>query len=403
MSDLSMWNMSVLRVQGEEFVIPAFEEALLTFLIELGYKSHLNHLASMFVDHMHQPWRALATIINKCLSRKSSSNDRLRQSRVRILWEIIYKKNIDFAELIWGDFQYQIDYKQSKLRRHEYPRFTKVIINHFFSLHKSIPKGLTSGLNTIKDDDVLNKLKFVRIAYKAFIGYSTGLAPPKKTRGKGSQKKKQSVTPKKKSSISAEDNIIPKPDVALELGKSISKTEAEIAKEERRLHEIHECLVTSKPTGVDESDPIKRPTRRRRPSDLSEGASITPEVTAELIGKFTTLSEGVGVIPEVLDEGKGSSATKADTEINWGLEDDSYQSDDEYVNEGDITWLSTDEEEKGNEDDDDRSIGIEETDDERTDSDNGDQAMTDAEKNVAGKLEEEKGDEEEEQSDDHQA
>ncbi|GJV96064.1 hypothetical protein Tco_1547641 [Tanacetum coccineum] len=29
----------------------------------------------------------------------------------------------------------------------------------------------------------------------------------------------------------------------------------------------------------------------------------------------------------------------------------SHQSDDEYVNEGDITWLSTDEEEKGNEED----------------------------------------------------
>ncbi|GJU38000.1 hypothetical protein Tco_1186354 [Tanacetum coccineum] len=79
----------------------------------------------------------------------------------------------------------------------------------------------------------------------------------------------------------------------------------------------------------------------------------------------------------VLDEGKGSSATKADTEIDWGSED---------------------EKEKGNEDDDDRSIDIEENDDERTDLENRDQAMTDAEK-----LEEEKGDEEEEQANDDQA
>ncbi|GJT34729.1 hypothetical protein Tco_0925148, partial [Tanacetum coccineum] len=90
-----------------------------------------------------------------------------------------------------------------------------------------------------------------------------------------------------------------------------------------------------------------------------------------------------------------------------GSEDDSHQSDDEHVNEGDITWLSIDEEEKGNEDDDDkdddRSIDIEETDDERTDSEYGDQGMTDADKIIANKLEEEKGDEEVEQANDDQA
>ncbi|GJZ58634.1 hypothetical protein Tco_0614450 [Tanacetum coccineum] len=106
---------------------------------------------------------------------------------------------------------------------------------------------------------------------------------------------------------------------------------------------------------------------------------------------------------KVPDEGKGSSTTKTDTEINWGSEDDSHQSNDEHVNEGDITWLSTDEEEKGNEDDDDRSIDIEETDDERTNLENGDHAMTDVDKIVVEKLEEEKDDVEEEQANDDQA
>ncbi|GKG28657.1 hypothetical protein Tco_0416022, partial [Tanacetum coccineum] len=63
-------------------------------------------------------------------------------------------------------------------------------------------------------------------------------------------------------------------------------------------------------------------------------------------------SEGAGITPEVPDEGKGKFATKADAEIDWGSEDDSHQSYDEYVDEGEITWLSTDEEEKSNEDDD---------------------------------------------------
>ncbi|GKD17056.1 hypothetical protein Tco_1206214 [Tanacetum coccineum] len=54
-----------LKVQGEEFVETPSKESLLTFLIELGYKSQLNKLPNMFVDYMHQPWRTLAAIINK--------------------------------------------------------------------------------------------------------------------------------------------------------------------------------------------------------------------------------------------------------------------------------------------------------------------------------------------------
>ncbi|GJT71488.1 hypothetical protein Tco_1030774 [Tanacetum coccineum] len=102
----------------------------------------LDHLARMLVDHMHQPWRNFATIINKSLSRKTSSNDKLRQSRVAISWSIFYRKNVNYLELIREDLAYQIDYKQEKLRRHEiipYLRFTKIIINHFLLLNPSIP------------------------------------------------------------------------------------------------------------------------------------------------------------------------------------------------------------------------------------------------------------------------
>nr|GEU35595.1 hypothetical protein [Tanacetum cinerariifolium] len=68
-----------------------------------------------------------------------------------------------------------------------------------------------------------------------------------------------------------------------------------------------------------------------------------------------------------------------------------------------LTGVSIDEEEKSDKDDDDRSIDIEETDDERTDSENGYQAMTDADRNVAKKVEEEKGEEEEKQANDDQS
>ncbi|GJT21445.1 putative reverse transcriptase domain-containing protein [Tanacetum coccineum] len=155
------------RVPNEEFVAPPSEEDLLAFLIKVGYKGPLDQLARMFVNHMNQPWRTLATIITKSLSEKTSSNDRLCQSRVAILWGMFYRKNVDFPELIWEDFAYQIDYRQTKLRRHEimpYPRFTKIIINHFLSLNPSNPKRPSFGMHTIKDDGVISRLNFVRIS-----------------------------------------------------------------------------------------------------------------------------------------------------------------------------------------------------------------------------------------------
>ncbi|GJX06989.1 hypothetical protein Tco_0194921 [Tanacetum coccineum] len=142
-----------------------------------------------------------------------------------------------------------------------FPRFTKVIIK-FQHYH------------TIKDDGIVCRLKFVRIgedyqeyglsipetmlteaikqseSYRMFIKYSTSQIPPKKSRGKGLQRKKtaddsqetvdvsEESEPepglvkrktsskrrvKKKVTLSADDNII-SDDLftALELGKSIS-------------------------------------------------------------------------------------------------------------------------------------------------------------------------------------
>ncbi|GJU09736.1 hypothetical protein Tco_1132132 [Tanacetum coccineum] len=87
-------------IQGEDFTEVPDDESTLTFLIDLGYKGPLYKHPSMYVYHMHQPWRTLAAIINKCLSGKTASNDRLRKSRIDILWGMFYMENVDYPELI---------------------------------------------------------------------------------------------------------------------------------------------------------------------------------------------------------------------------------------------------------------------------------------------------------------
>ncbi|GKE10813.1 hypothetical protein Tco_1414364, partial [Tanacetum coccineum] len=112
------------------------EEDLLTFIKELGYSGKRDMLCTIRTDQMHQPCRTFATVINKCISGKTTGVDRLRESRAQILWAMYNQKNVDYIALLWEDFMYQDDNKEISSARKEhipYPRFIKVIIDHFIS------------------------------------------------------------------------------------------------------------------------------------------------------------------------------------------------------------------------------------------------------------------------------
>ncbi|GKB70255.1 hypothetical protein Tco_0931667 [Tanacetum coccineum] len=94
------------RVEGEEFTKLQNDDDTLTFLIDLGYKGPLHKYTNMYVDHMSQPWRTLTEIINKSFSGKTTSNDRLRKSKIDIMWGMFYRENVEYPMLIWEDFVY---------------------------------------------------------------------------------------------------------------------------------------------------------------------------------------------------------------------------------------------------------------------------------------------------------
>ncbi|GJT28350.1 hypothetical protein Tco_0908625 [Tanacetum coccineum] len=282
------------RVPEKEFIVPPSEEELLTFLIRLEYKGELTHLPQMFIDHMHQPWRTIASIINKFLSRKTTSNDRLCQSRVAIIWE---------------DVQ-------------EYGR--------------AIPDAMST--DAIKQSET----------YKAFINYSTGLVPPKKTKvfdesdhePARRQTSKRRIS-KKKVSIFADDNIIPEPDVALELGKSMSLTKAPQEEAARQVHVAFErienytlslskkispdpsqklkgtqTLTTEEQLVADTMQALKASRSQPHVEGSSEGTDVSPGVLDESTVIFTTLSKGTGTKPGVPYEGQGCLELKLMSYLN---------------------------------------------------------------------------------------
>nr|GFB89101.1 hypothetical protein [Tanacetum cinerariifolium] len=102
------------RLPNQTFDELPFEQEILAFIRYLGYSGKITKITDVNINKLHQPWRSFATVINKCLSRKSTGYDSLRLSQAQILWGMYHKKNIDFAYLLWEDFVYQVEHKDAK-------------------------------------------------------------------------------------------------------------------------------------------------------------------------------------------------------------------------------------------------------------------------------------------------
>ncbi|GJZ03050.1 hypothetical protein Tco_0521011, partial [Tanacetum coccineum] len=192
--------------------------------------------------------------------------------------------------------------------------------------------------------------------------------------------------------ISTADNIILDPDV-LELGNSISLTEAAEEEAARQVHATHVRIVTeSEPEpakkktgslstrGVVIQDMPKqeaaytmqalkesKKTNRRQPSTggSNEGTGVSLGVPDESIIIPATSSEGTGTKPGVLDEEKVTSEEKVI--FKWGSEQESEYSEEDQGSDEEVDWIDSDEdEEKKDDDDDDKSIDLENTNDEET-------------------------------------
>ncbi|GJR70673.1 hypothetical protein Tco_0016738 [Tanacetum coccineum] len=60
------------KLPGQKFKEPPLEEDFLSFIRDLRHTGEIKFLSDVNVNHMHQPWRSFAAIINKCLSGKTT-------------------------------------------------------------------------------------------------------------------------------------------------------------------------------------------------------------------------------------------------------------------------------------------------------------------------------------------
>nr|GEU65621.1 retrovirus-related Pol polyprotein from transposon TNT 1-94 [Tanacetum cinerariifolium] len=159
---------------NQAFIPPPTAEVLINFVNELGYPKLVRNVSNVVTNGMFQPWRALITIINLCLTGKTSRFERPRAPVLQILWGIIKRANIDYAERIWEEFTHSIHMfikDKRNLSRHTSGkkratlivflsiRFTKLIIHHLQRRQRFHPRR-DSLLHLPNEEPVLGYLKF---------------------------------------------------------------------------------------------------------------------------------------------------------------------------------------------------------------------------------------------------
>ncbi|GKC49640.1 hypothetical protein Tco_1072385, partial [Tanacetum coccineum] len=148
--------------------------ALIKFVNDLGYPKVIRTLSDVVTNDMFQPWRALTTVINLCVTGKTSGFERPKAPVLQILWGIVNRAHIDYAKRMWEEFTQSIHTfiedkknlaqqtqgkKKATLIMIPGVRFTKLIVYYLQSKHKFHPRP-GSPLTLPNEESVLGYLKF---------------------------------------------------------------------------------------------------------------------------------------------------------------------------------------------------------------------------------------------------
>ncbi|GJV64880.1 hypothetical protein Tco_1475708 [Tanacetum coccineum] len=158
------------------FELPPSGDTVLDFVNELGYPEPVELVSSIRTNYVYQPWRAILSLLNQCLTGKTSGSDKPRHPVLQMLWGIVTQTNVDHAELIWEEFTQGIQTFFSHKASHKaslknpkkkatpllipYGRFSKVII-YYLASNNNIHRRPDSAVHHTGDDYVLGNLKFV--------------------------------------------------------------------------------------------------------------------------------------------------------------------------------------------------------------------------------------------------
>nr|GEW74473.1 hypothetical protein [Tanacetum cinerariifolium] len=355
------------RVQGQDFNTLPTDEEIMSFLRGLGHSGEIHSLNDVFVDQMHQHWRTFAALTEVYLERQLVLTSFV--SPEQIIWGMYHQKNVDYVELLWEDFIYQIDNKAYKKQdMMYYPRFTKVIIHHFLTQDKTLSWRNKIGIHTSKDDYLINTLRIVFAreetqiydaillesltspemketkVYNTYLGFDIGATPLKARKFKKPASPKLITLP-----VSIKEPIRKSKRVKRPKKKSTQAPARGVV-----IRETPEILVSKKKEKVDVAggkgiellpDVALTEEARYEETHPSGSGTATKPTPSTAIIKHSVTNEGTGVkpgVPDVADKAKGDEDEEIDYTTSQLFDDvdirlnEPVDSDKRFVQEEDI-------------------------------------------------------------------
>ncbi|GJZ93951.1 hypothetical protein Tco_0666154 [Tanacetum coccineum] len=79
------------------FELPPTGDTVIDFANQRGYPEPVEFISNIRVNYVYQPWRAILTMINQCLTGKTSGSNKPRHLVLQMLWGIVTQTNVDHA------------------------------------------------------------------------------------------------------------------------------------------------------------------------------------------------------------------------------------------------------------------------------------------------------------------
>ncbi|GJX92973.1 hypothetical protein Tco_0347559 [Tanacetum coccineum] len=244
-------------------------------------------------------------------------------------------KNVNYAFLLWEDFTFQVENKNTKkVNVMYYPRFTKLIVNFFMAKDPSIPQRNKIIWHYAKDDPMFTTLNVI-------------------SRNENTQLY-GAILPKELTNEDIRNSTSYKEYYTIALGEVPPKTKASVQKKKTDSNTTTEqkSLTDPKDKGVKQTGKTTGSGKQKQPT-TGDGVDILSKVPDEQVHEKSGKDEGAGDKPEVPDVPKHHSDSK---EESWTFSDDDNEDED-------------DEDEHDNDDDNDDQDN-DDADDDNSDADN---------------------------------
>ncbi|GKE05333.1 hypothetical protein Tco_1397351 [Tanacetum coccineum] len=162
------------------YIQPPLEIQILEFIKILGYgedpKTKMNAISKMVATRLHQPWRAILGVLNRCLTGKDSSWDTVRLPILQILWFGMEIPDAMISDTIKKKAEYTY-YMAKKVESHKAIIVDKPEEQHVSLVKSGIEKGfmcygdqVVNAPNKLKKNVVPRKTRSLTIAEEAVVG-----------------------------------------------------------------------------------------------------------------------------------------------------------------------------------------------------------------------------------------